>query len=100
MFWGWFSFDNGGLRRGGGCIFLPFLFICGSSFLFSRGNATWLILLVLVAAAWFMFSNMQNGEKPKRDFEKPKREYLSRDDGEFIEVVDPTEDEGGNREDF
>lgn len=115
MFWGWFSSGDGGMRHGGGCIFLPFLFICGSFFLFDNFNSGWLLGLILVAVMWFVFSTVFgrvgaaqvedgsweggvfDGEKPKRDFadEKPKRsgEYIERHDGEILEVIEPSEEE-------
>jgi hypothetical protein len=121
MFWGWFSSGDGGMRRGGGCIFLPFLFICGSFFLFDNFNSGWLLGLILVAVLWFVFSTMfsranpvqvEDGswdsgmfddEKPKRDFaeEKPKRsvEYIERPDGEILEVIDPGEEDDGHPRD-
>ena len=123
MFWGWFSGGNGGMRRGGGCIFLPFLLVCGSFYLFDGLNNSWLLGLIVVGILWFLFSTMFSrssaahaddgrwggglfvDEKPKRDFadEKPKRdfEYIERDDGEILEVIDPAEeDDGRPRDDF
>ncbi len=109
MFWGWYSFGNGS-RRGGGCMFLPFLLICGSFFMLDNFNGGWLLPLVVIALFLFVLPNILNqgrqaqvegydleNDKPKRDFddEKPKRdgEYLSLDDGDVLEVIDPPETE-------
>jgi hypothetical protein len=104
MFFGWFSFGDGTMRRGGGgCLVLPFLFLFGSCFMFDNFNPTWLLLLLAVGVGWYVLRGYMrgaqpvegewDGEKPKRDFgdEKPKRvsEVLSRDDGDVIEVIDP-----------
>lgn len=109
---GWFSFGGGGMRRGGGgCIFLPFLFLCGSFYLFDHLNSGWLLILIAIVVLWVVMSGALRprgiaegdplyDEKPKRDFddfaeEKPKRtgSYLTRDNGERLEVVEPDEDE-------
>lgn len=102
MFWGWWSSGEGGMRRGGGCLFLPLLFICGSFFVFDNFRVGWLLPMIGLGLAWLLlsgvFSNQTRawGEKPKRDFdtEKPKRDsdYLYRDDGDVLEVIEPPED--------
>lgn len=122
MFWGWFSTGDGRFNRGG-CFFLPFLFICGSFFLFDNLNSGWLLALVAIAVLWFVFATMFNrpgaaqvedgswgsgtfeDEKPKRDFadddeypeEKPKRssEYIERPGGEMLDVIEPDEEDDG-----
>ena len=121
MFWGWYSTGDGRVNRGGGCIFLPLLFVCGSFSLMGGFDIGWLLGLLLVGAVlWFAFSALFNragtaqvedgswggamfeGEKPKRDFaddydgdEKPKRgfEYIERPDGEILAVIDPNEED-------
>jgi hypothetical protein len=111
MFWGWYSFGNG--RRSSGCFFLPFLCFCGSLFWFTGFNSRSLLPLILIALLGLIIPAILNqgarrqsyaedwngdlidGEKPKRNFdEKPKRtgEYLYRDDGEVLEVVDPPQE--------
>jgi hypothetical protein len=107
MFWGWYSFGNG--PRSSGCFFLPFLLVCGAPFLFSGFNSRFLLPLLLIAVLGLVIPAILNqsaqrraydggwngepfdGDKPKNDFDdKPKRtdDYLYRDDGEVLEVVD------------
>ncbi len=111
MFWGWYGFNNG--RRSSGCFFLPFLCLCGSLFSFTGFNGRSMLPLILIALLGLVIPAILNqgarqqayveegsgdlfdGEKPKRDFdEKPKRtgEYLYRDDGDVLEVVDPPQE--------
>ncbi|MBI5668987.1 MAG: hypothetical protein HZC41_13365 [Chloroflexi bacterium] len=110
MFWGWYSVGDGGMRRGG-CFFLPLLFLCGSFFLFDNFNGGWLLPMIVVALLWLALPALLNrgappgewdgevieGEKPKRGFSREKRkrdaEYLHRDDGEVLEVIEPPEDD-------
>lgn len=112
MFWGWWSFGEGGVRRSSGCFFLPLIFICGSFFVFDNFRAGWLLPLVGLGLAWLLllrgftpgagqnphreWGEAFEDEKPKRDAdaEKPKRDsdYLYRDDGDILEVVDPPEE--------
>ena len=111
MFWGWYSSGGNGFRRGGGCLFLPFLFIYSSLFMFDNFNSSWLMPVILGLILWFAVSTLFNrqpqpsmqgngwdtgafgDEKPKRDFgyDKPKRQpdLLYRDDGDVLEVIDP-----------
>jgi hypothetical protein len=111
MFWGWYSFGNG--PRSSGCFFLPFLFVCGAPFLLSGFNSRFLLPLLLIAVLGLVIPAILNqgaqrraydggwdgdpldGGKPKNDFDdKPKRtdDYLYRDDGEVLEVVDPPQE--------
>lgn len=113
MFWGWWSFGEGGMRRGGGCLFLPLIFICGSFFVFDNFKSSWLLPLIGIGLAWFLLPRILNhgmgqtpshewrgdvfeDEEPKRDFdmEKPKRDsdYVYRDDGDVLEVIEPPEE--------
>jgi hypothetical protein len=118
MFWGWFSSGGGMRRSGGGCLFLPFLFLCGMVYMFDGFNTGWLMPLLMVGLIWLVFSMMFNSrrqaqtesngwdyEKPKRGLsdydEKPKRgtkRYLG-DDGEIIEMDDSNEVDYRTRDD-
>jgi len=98
MFFGWWSSSEGGVRRGGGCFFLPLIILCGSFYVFDDFRIGWLFPLIGIGLAWLLLSGVFSGqpEKPKRDFEteKPKHgsDYLYRDDGDVLEVVEPPEE--------
>lgn len=113
MFWGWYSFGSG--RRGGGCFFLPLLFICGAFFMADNFRAGWLLPLAVIVVVWLAFVMMRNaggqprvvgedwdGEKPKRVFdEKPKRdsEFIYHDDGDVLEVIESPDDDSRRPDD-